>query len=106
MADEVTGTSHQPILTATTGAGSVTFRTADQEKKWLESKKFWATMATIIFMLLTDVFGFNLSQETFTAIWNIMLVYLLGQGSIDVVKLIPNVLDAVSQLRKPRVTPM
>lgn len=80
--------------------------TADQSKKWLESKKLWASMATITFMILTDCLGFNLKKETFDAISQIMMVYLLGQGGIDVIKLIPNVLDAVQQLKVKRITPM
>ena|SRR3990167_4211955 len=79
-------------------------KVVSKEKGAIESKKWLATMSTILFVILTDALGVNLKKETFDVISSALQIYVLGQGTLDLVKLAPHVIDAMKQVRQPKVT--
>ena len=50
--------------------------------KW-RSRKLFASLATVVFVILTDVLGFNLNSETYSTIIATVVTYLVGQSWID-----------------------
>lgn len=57
-----------------------------EEKKFWESKKFWAACVAVLVPLGNHCFGLDLDQETVTAMMTPMLAYVLGQGMADLGK--------------------
>jgi hypothetical protein len=53
-----------------------------KQSKWA-SRKLWTLLGTALFVILTDVLGLKIEQETYWAIVSLAVSYILGQGYVD-----------------------
>lgn len=50
------------------------------------SKKLTLAVSALVFIVMTDVLGLDVSQETVMSVTGIAVTYLLGQSAIDIKK--------------------
>lgn len=56
------------------------------EKKFWQSKKFWAACIAVAIPLLNQILGLNIDHEAVTTMMTPMLAYVVGQGMADLGK--------------------
>ncbi|MGB9886769.1 MAG: hypothetical protein ACPLRW_07225 [Moorellales bacterium] len=53
-------------------------------KEKLSSRKFWAAVATAVFIVLNEGLGLNIDRETYWKIVALASAYIFGEAIVDV----------------------
>jgi hypothetical protein len=53
-----------------------------KQSKWA-SRKLWTLIGTALFVILTDILGLKIEEETYWAVVSLAVSYILGQGYAD-----------------------
>ena len=56
----------------------------------LKSRKFILAVASLLFVVLTDLLGVKVDEQTFNTIVMLVASYIVGQGAVDVAGVIKN----------------
>jgi len=49
----------------------------------IKSRKLWVAIASLLFIIITDVAGVDIDPETYWAIVGVASIYITGQSIVD-----------------------
>ena len=55
-------------------------------KQKLASRKFWVAVATAVFIILSEGFGWNIDEDLYWKLITIALGYIFGEAAADIAR--------------------
>jgi len=55
-------------------------------KQKLTSRKFWVAVATAVFIILSEGFGWNIDEDLYWKLITIALGYIFGEAAADIAR--------------------